>query len=245
MDSQQARFILQSYRGDARDAADPHFAEALRQADADPALAAWLAEELERDQAVRRKLRAMPVPEGLRERILSRRPAARVAAAGTPRPWLALAATVVLLAAVAAVWLGRDRRPVDFVNYRAQMIEVLQGPMRLDYRHLELAEVQRWLAEHQTPVPTAIPTALRQESDIGCRQLMWNNRPVALVCFIGRGDRAVHLFAIRRAALPDAPDPATPLFASVNGWSTATWVRDDVVYLLASRLEESALRKLL
>ncbi|HXG47238.1 MAG TPA: hypothetical protein VNO52_06415 [Methylomirabilota bacterium] len=245
MDSQQARFILQSYRGDARDAADPHFAEALRQADADPALAAWLAEELERDEAVRRKLRAVPVPEGLRERILSQRPTGPVASARSYRSWLALAATVVLLAAVAAVWLGRDRRPVDFVHYRAQMIEIVQGPMRLDYRHLELAEVQRWLAEHQAPVPTAIPTALGQEPDVGCRQLMWNNRPVALVCFIGRGDRVVHLFAIRRVALPDAPDSAAPLFASVNGWSTATWTQDDIVYLLASRLEESALRKLL
>jgi len=245
MDIQQAKFLLQSYRGGAQDANDPQFAEALRLVEGDPALRAWLDDELARDNAFRRKLREFPVPEDLREHILTRRGFAETESTQPPRPWLAAAAAVLLLAAVAAVWFGQRKGPTDFASYRKEMIALVNGGMRLDFKSEKLSEVQQWLTQHRALTNYEIPTGLRERSNVGCRKLEWNGQTVALICFLGSGSEVVHLFIAPRSALPDAQMNSQLQFQSLNGWTTATWTRDDVVYLVASPQNQAALEKLL
>ena len=71
MTEQEARFILQSYRPGGEDKDDPQFAEALREAERNPELARWLAEEQAFDCAVAAQLAALPAPFGLKTRILA------------------------------------------------------------------------------------------------------------------------------------------------------------------------------
>ncbi len=71
MDKEQARFILQSFRPDGADARNPDFAEALAAAAEDRELSAWLAGERAQDAAFAAALARIPLPEGLRETILS------------------------------------------------------------------------------------------------------------------------------------------------------------------------------
>ncbi|HZL45889.1 MAG TPA: hypothetical protein VFC28_06650, partial [Opitutaceae bacterium] len=71
MNNEQARFLLRAYRPSGRDAGDPAFADALRQAQGDPALGTWFAGEQAFDAAVAAKMRALAPPAGLREAILT------------------------------------------------------------------------------------------------------------------------------------------------------------------------------
>ena len=101
MNNEQAKFILRAYRPGGRDAADPAFGDALRQAQADPALGAWLAREQSLDGAVASKLRALSPPPELREAILA---GSRVSFAAPARgwrlpAWLAVAASIAVLIA--------------------------------------------------------------------------------------------------------------------------------------------------
>ena len=245
MDSQKAKFVLQSYRGEGKDAHDPYFDGALRVAEQNPELNAWLAEELARDHAVRRKLKEFPVPEGLRERILSRRGFPQTESARSKRSWLALAAAVGLLAAVAAAWFGQRSGPTDFLSYRTKMVEFVSGPVQLGFKSDKLAEVQQWLASHDVIGGYEIPVGLQAQSGIGCRDLRWNGKAVGLICFLGEGGQVVHLFIAPRSAVSDAPPAAEPAFATVNGWNTATWTRGNFVYVIASQQDRVALEKLL
>ncbi len=52
MTNDEARFILRSFRADGSDASDPVFGDALRRADQDPALRAWLEHERSVDRAL-------------------------------------------------------------------------------------------------------------------------------------------------------------------------------------------------
>jgi hypothetical protein len=245
MDIHHAKFILQSYRDGGKDAHDPQFAEALRFAKQDPAVNAWLAEELARDEVIRRKLNEFPVPEGLQERILSRRGFGQPAPTPSAKPWLALVATVALLAAAASVWLGQAGSSKDFLSYRSQMVDLVSGAIQLDFRSDKVAEVQQWLIDQDVLEDYQIPAGLQSGSGIGCRQLQWNREKVGLLCFLMKDSKVVHLFVAPHSALADAPATPEPQFASVNGWTTMTWTRGKFVYLMASQQQPEALEKLL
>ncbi|MBI5686303.1 MAG: hypothetical protein HZC54_14615 [Verrucomicrobia bacterium] len=70
MNSKEAKQILRCYRPGVGCEKDPQIAAALDEARRNPALGRWLQRELAFDEAVRAKLRAIPVPSDLRQRIL-------------------------------------------------------------------------------------------------------------------------------------------------------------------------------
>jgi hypothetical protein len=71
MDNEEAKFILQSFRPDGADAADPSFAEALALAAENRELGGWLAHERAADAAFAAALNDVEIPEDLRESILA------------------------------------------------------------------------------------------------------------------------------------------------------------------------------
>ncbi len=71
MDKEKAKFILQSFRPDGADAADPDFAEALELAAADRELGEWLAHERAKDAAFAAALSGVAIPDNLRSAILN------------------------------------------------------------------------------------------------------------------------------------------------------------------------------
>ena len=70
MDIATVKLVLSAYRTDRHEANDPVFAEALRAVEADPALAAWFADEQRFDALVRTSLEEVPTPAGLKDLIL-------------------------------------------------------------------------------------------------------------------------------------------------------------------------------
>ena len=66
-----ARLYLSARRPGGQDDADPAIAAALQRTKEDPALRVWCEEQTRTDRCVGQKLRALPPPAGLRERILA------------------------------------------------------------------------------------------------------------------------------------------------------------------------------
>jgi len=69
MDEQEARSILSLYRAGDASIEDARLEEAVRKAEADPALARWWNEEQELDRIIASKLAGTHVPAGLKERV--------------------------------------------------------------------------------------------------------------------------------------------------------------------------------
>jgi hypothetical protein len=120
MNTDEAKQTLLLYR-ESIDDADPKIQEALAYVRRDPALAAWLREQRSSYDAVRSKLLEIEPPNDLAERIIRQRPIP------FRRPWsqmLKLAAAIVILAGITAVWLNLSQRA------RHQEIVVKRPPMQ-------------------------------------------------------------------------------------------------------------------
>ena len=111
MNKSEAKETLLLYRGPIDDA-DPQFEEALAHARRDPELAEWMRKQSSSYDTIRSKLREIEPPSGLAEKIIRNRPIP------FGRGWtqmLQVAAAIVILAGITAVWLNlsqRGRRPL-------------------------------------------------------------------------------------------------------------------------------------
>ena len=245
MDKYKARFVLQSVRPDGADAAEPEFAEALDVARTDPELGARFAAEQELDRVIARKIAEFSTPAGLCESILAQAEVSRSVRRRQFVQRLALAASVALLASIAAVWWADARRAVSFASYRQEMVSRLDGRIHLSFTSREPGELQQWLAQGRGINGLELPAGLQNLPTIGCRTWTWNDRPAGLICFLLEDGQAVHLLVISRAAVPNAPGPAETQVLHVGNWETASWTQGENVYVLAGKLDREALEKLL
>jgi hypothetical protein len=125
MNTNEAKEALLLYRGSIDDA-DPKIQEALAYARRDPELAAWMHEQRSSYEAIRSKLREVEPPPDLAERIIRQRPIP------FRRPWaqmLKLAAAIVILAGITAVWLNSSQRARQQV-VQGQEIVFKRPPMQ-------------------------------------------------------------------------------------------------------------------
>ena len=126
MNKSEAKETLLLYRGPIDDA-DPQFEEALAHARRDPELAEWMRKQSSSYDTIRSKLREIEPPSGLAEKIIRNRPIPlrrgwtqiiRKRPTSFGRGWtqmLQVAAAIVILAGITAVWLNlsqRGRRPL-------------------------------------------------------------------------------------------------------------------------------------
>jgi len=106
MNTSEAKERLFLYRGPIDDG-DPRFEEALAHARRDPELAEWMREQSRSYGTIRSKLREIEPPNDLAEKIIRKRPIP------FRRSWtqiLELAAAIVILAGITAVWLNLSQR---------------------------------------------------------------------------------------------------------------------------------------
>ena len=244
MNRQEVKRILAFYRPGID---DPQFAEALEHVHGDPELARWFEQQCAVDAILREKLREIPVPDWLQEKILAerkiilpfawwRKPAFVAAAA---------AAAVVLLLSIGLcrAALGRN----DFASYRKKMAGLVSGEYEMNLKTRDLNQIREYLAKNRGHGDYVLAKALEQMPPEGCALLHWHGKPISLICFeTGEGDENdLFLFIIDRSSLPDAPATAEPQFAKVGKMMTASWSVADKAYLLAGHRDPEALRKYL
>ena len=247
MNNNEAKFILNAYRPNGRDAADATFGAALAQARSDPALGTWFAREQLHGSTVAAKLREIAPPAGLREAILT---GARVsdAAQRTTRAWwrqptvLAAAASVaVMLGIGVAVWPKPAAATMDPLAAFA-LNDLVHGQHG---GHGELTgELVAMLSKASTRLGGELPVDFEALRANGCRTLRDEGRDVLEVCFVRNGSE-FHLYVLRHEDLPSVPTRAATALIARAGGAAAVWSDQRNHYALVSNAGEQAIKRLL
>jgi hypothetical protein len=246
MSNQEAKLILQAYRLGGRDAGDPQFKEALDQAQRDPELARWQAEEQAIETRIQGKIKsAAVVPAELKNNLLALRKVVHPVPWWKQPVWLAAAAATVLLASLAAFWLRSANAP-EFAAFREVMVKnSLQRTDHLTYLSRDMPKIKDWLKAQHVVADFDLPAALRDAPVHGCTIIDWHGQKAALLCFMPNGGGHIDLFVIDRARFRGFKPSETAQFASIAGMTTATWRRENKTYLLAGDMDEQQLKKFL
>lgn len=247
MNNEQAKFILGAYRPSGRDAGDATFGEALRQAQLDPALGAWLAREQAFDTRVAAKLRAIVPPPGLREAILTgaHMSTSAVHSRWRPAAWLAMAASLAVLISLVATQWYRAARPApagldQMARFAlAEPLSAHTGP------HADkLGALGAWLenpANRMVAVPSVDLTRLKAQ---GCRTVSIAGHEVFEICF-QRDGGWYHLYFARRSDFAAGTGDGVPVVLEQGGRSVATWAGQQLAFALMTSGGAEALRRIL
>jgi hypothetical protein len=255
MDNEQAKLILHAYRPGGQDAGDPFFAEALEQARLDPELDRWFGEQRAFDEAMGKAVQFVNPPAGLWDSVALTSKVSILPRRRTNRPaWrhpgmLALAATLVVLLAVAALMrpvTDRDAvHPMTVATFAKQALDIA-GSVSLGKMSSNPAELRAWLAERGAPSNFEIPPGLRDVPGIGCQSYTLDGTKVSLVCFMLSRDQIVHLFVVDEGALKDAAAGGKPVVRMEDGFAVATWTSGGKSYVLTGmNVSEETLRRLI
>ena len=242
MNNEQAKFILRAYRPGGRDAGDALFGEAVRQAQADPALGTWFAREQAFDAAVAAKVRAAAPPAGLREAILTGGRLSAPAAAPRRRlpGWLALAASIAVVAGATATWWLTAPRPGPLDPLaRLALNEPLSehtGPTAD-----KLGAFGAWLQNPDSRMSEMPAVDLAQLKAQGCRTISVGGHEVFEICF--RHGRWYHLYVARLGDFGAAA--GAPVLLAQGERSVATWAGHQLEYVLMTEGGPDALRRIL
>lgn len=238
------------YRPGIDDGGDPDLTEALGLAQRDPELKSWFATHCALQAVIREKLKQISVPEALKEQILAECPPTRKIIWWQQPAVLAAAAAIVLLIGLSLFWSqprGRDGLSV----FSSRMVRTVLRPYAMTLETNDLNQVRLHLAENLAPTNYVLPRALQATPVAGCGVLRWQDKRVAMICFLSGKSLApgqksdLFLFVVDRSSLPDAPPENQPRIAKVNRLMTASWSSGDKVYVLGGFGDEDFIRKYL
>ncbi|PYK08694.1 MAG: hypothetical protein DME65_13595 [Verrucomicrobia bacterium] len=246
MTKEEAKRILAAYRPGDQDRLDSHFAEALQETERDAELARWFAEEREFDRTVAAHVSSVPVPFGLKTRIL-----ANVAPGSNTRSrWVAAlaaaataAAAMFFLAQLIGVWRATGQHAGSLSDYEQEMMSFVKLPPPLEMESLEMGPIKQWILERKAPL-AEIPPGIAAVETMGCRILYFRGYPVTLICFC-HGQTVAHLLMVDRAALVGLKPRNPPVVTSRGDWTTATWVDQHYAYMVAVHDKPTAARQYL
>src|ERR1043166_7382509 len=167
----EAKKLLQAYRSGDTASTDPEVVKALEQTEQDPELRRWFEQSCAFHAAVRDKFQQIPVPPGLRDAILAQRRIIRPM--WWQRPvWLAAAAAIALLGALAVIWL--QPAPKDrFSDYRSRMVRTALRQYRMDIATNDLKAVQQFLEKRGAPSRFVLTNGLEKLSITGGAFSRW------------------------------------------------------------------------
>lgn len=244
MTNQEATLLLQSCRPGGRDDRDPVFEEALEQAKYDPALGQWFSAQREFDRAISQKLGAIAIPAGLKERLLASQALVKPSFRETYVNWVALAASIALVALVALNWRPAVT-PADYAAFRAEILPMMAAAQpHLEVTDNDLGALERALAAREAPLPALLTDNLRRLRPSGCRVLEWEGHRVSLICYL-EGRNELHLLVVDRAGFMGAPQGDAPSVGQSGEWTTANWTDGENIYLLVAKISPAELQRYL
>ncbi len=253
MDNQEAKLILTTYRSGGEDASDPFFAEALDQVRHDPELGEWFADQRRFDQSMQSALQSTLPPVDLRNDLLINRRVVRLnqdpglweRLQSRRAPWLALAASILLLLGIGLLVFPQSapltsNRLVQEIFNLKQNDKITLGKMGGG-----TDELRAWLANRGSPADFTVPTGLKTLGSMGCQTFTIDGHKVSLVCFMLDKDRVVHFFVMDSNGIDHPPGPA-PAFIQRGGLTAATWSAGGRTYVLTGKdVDEETLRRLI
>jgi hypothetical protein len=250
VNNHEAKEALSLYRPGISDPNDSEFAEALAFVRNEPDLDQWFQEHCAFQKAVRNSFRQVPVPEGLKEQIISERPIEPASPRKRNRVLAVAAVCILLLLLVAGINLrfSRSREDTSYANFRSRMVKIAaRAYPKMDLESSDPKEIRSTLAQKGGPADYVLPEQLEKTHLTGCAVLTWQGKPVSMICFkSGRAgqsnDPDLFLFVINRRDAPNAPMTKKPVFREYSGYNTASWSSTDKTYLLATDADTASLQ---
>ncbi len=188
------------------------------------------------DRAIAGRLREILPPDNLRRRLLAIEPRK---AEGFPWPtWLGAAAAAVVL----AILLIRSE-PLSPVQARADLAGFLSSNFSLEVTGRPLPMVRDWLAGRGIGGDAQIPPGLARMVPVGCREITWQGRRGALICFDGGAAGVIH-FAVFDAA-GFAPSSGRMPFERIAGWNATSWQKDGLIYFVFAKADDAEIERAL
>lgn len=244
MTREQAKTILMLYRPGPPDAEDAEMSEALKLAESDPELLAWLRAHVAAQSRIRAQFRQIEPPTGLRQRIL--------AAPKTIRPQfrfpgqIALAAaSVALLLAGIGFWLNTrgGGEAESFAAFRLRMVQFALREYRMDILTNDAVQVRHYLSKSSAPADFELPGPLEKAPVKGGAKLTWRGRSVAMVCFESAAKETLYLFVVDEKSVQGAkPSGELAEAVDVKSLGTVSWRRGGEVFVLAGHGSSGALK---
>ena len=247
MNVEDAKKTLLLYRPGTSDADEPEFGEALRFAQQEEDLRQWLADQSTVREVIRVRFKQIPIPEGLKEQIISERPWKTLIVSRQEIFALVAFVGVALLLGFALLW-SRPHPPENrLLAFENRMVSTAMRAYFMDLTTNDLNQIRAYLAEHHTHADYTLPPGLSKATPAGCVVTTWEGHPVSMICFktgrpMAKGQTSdLWLFVMDQKALTNLPG-SVPEIASVNSGTAATWTQDEKVYVLAVDGNEEALR---
>ena len=254
MNREEAKDILLLYRHhNPADEEDPIIIEALALAKSDPELAGWLEMHCARQFVLTEKFRQIPVPEGLKEQIVSEHSASRRIAPKRLQHALTAVLAIVMVITLASAWVER-RQPLPentLPVFQSQMARYALSGYSMDLLTNDAGKIRDYLKAMGSTADYILSGSLQQTAQSGCAIEGWQDRKVTMVCFrtgrpLAAGTQSdMWLFVVDQTAVQDAPVERTPRISRVNKLVTATWVRNGKLYFLGMEGEAADLQKYL
>jgi hypothetical protein len=237
---EEAQRILLAYRPNLPTGRDPEMDDALALAQSDPDLRSWLARQQASHQAIRREMRSIPVPSGLKARILVQD---RVVVRLWRRPEFLLAAACFALTLVlAGLWQVKSpKEDLSFAGFRSRMVSFALREYSMDILTPDSVQLREYLRSHGAPGDYRLTQGLSATPLKGGKRLSWQAQPVSMVCFSLPKNGTLYLFVMEESGLHGGNRPGNrPMIEPVKGILTASWAQAGKVYLLAAAAPERA-----
>lgn len=240
---------LAATRPDGSDDDLPEVVEACQKAAADAELSAWLEQERAFDTAMQQALvHAVPLPLGLRESLQS---IPSTLAAGTttgtaipfpieeprsrgwqPMAWMPLAACLVLLLSLSALFFNRPASTVidSQLDVVAAVEAHFQHDVRLGVRSPDLGTIRNYLVQNGGAFPADTPQPLLDNTARGCVVLDWRDAKISMICWTN--DVRRHLYLIPKSACKHVNVPTQPEMTEHGNQAMIRWADDDTVFVL-------------
>lgn len=250
MTNQQAQFILHAYRPNGADAADATFGEALEQTRRDPALAQWFAAQQSFDRAVSARLGSLPPPAGLREAILAGSHASRgVSPSAVPSrrfwvlpTWLAVAASVALIATVGALlWPKELRAKEALLDFAITDLRDADHEGRMGS---ETARFQTLLGNADARIGRSMPVDFARLRADGCRTVSFRGKELLEICF-ERDGQWFHCYIAQAKDFPQVAAKLSTTFRSSDGIAAGAWRDGEHIFIVASKAGREAIERLI
>jgi len=251
MDRARAKEILRLYRPGVTEVDDAEMVEALALAKQDGELGRWLKEYVDLQEAIRAKFRQTPVPEGLKEQIISERKATLQMQTRRRTVAVALALAVVLGVVLLPRVFMRSNNPredISFGAFRQWTAGLVMRYPKMDLETNQITPIKEMVQRREGTF--SLPKGLEATTPTGCATnlMAWNGHPVAMICFhSGKTSNPTEpdlfLFMTDRAAVTNAPEPNAMQFAKLAKLTTVSWSEGDKTYVLGARGSEEELRR--
>jgi hypothetical protein len=218
--------------------------------EADPEMRDWWAARQAFDKNAADAVAAVPLPEGLREKLLALAPVPPVAAGPRRRGkadfWLtALAGALVLTVAGVAWWNPSPGEMPEWQEQTLAMVKKIEaGDVQLDHFSRDLTHIKAILGQGNHPRPADLPGGFASIESLGCKSFVSSGREATIVCFEIAPGMEGHLVIMNSEGLREHPPSGQPQFVSRGEWNIARWSDGKQCYLMATRAPREELKRL-